>query len=84
MSNSMPKKKYIRLNNDVKGRPNLTVGSFCQWVNNKLLPSMTLEPDFPRKNSWETAKKWLHEMRFHVTEKKRSTFVDGHERADVV
>ena len=77
-------KKYIRLNSNVKGRPNLTVGSFCQWVNNTLLPNTTLEPGFPRKISWETARKWLHEQGFHVTEKKKGTFIDGHERADVV
>ena len=46
-------KKYIRLNSNVKGHPNLTVGSFCQWVNNTLLPNTTLEPGFPRKISQE-------------------------------
>ena len=76
--------KYVRLNNNVKGRPNLTIGSFCEWVNNDLLPNETLEPGFPRKVSVETAHKWLHQLGFEVKVKKKGTFVDGHERDDVV
>ena len=52
-------KKYVRNNCNVKGKPNLTVGSFCEWINNDLLPNSTLEPGFPRKVSPETARKWL-------------------------
>ena len=48
--------KYIRQNAAVKGRPNLTVGSFCQWVNEELLPNETLEPGFPREIRRETAR----------------------------
>ena len=40
--------RYIRDNASVKGKPNLTAGKFCQWVNNDLLPNETLEPGFPR------------------------------------
>ena len=40
--------RYIRENANVKGQPNLTVGTFCQWVNNDLVPNETLEPGFPR------------------------------------
>ena len=29
--------KYVRENTAVKGRPNLTAGSFCQWANECLL-----------------------------------------------
>ena len=77
-------KKYVRNNCNVKGKPNLTVGSFCEWINNDLLPNSTLEPGFPRKVSPETARKWLHELGFSVLDKKKGTFVDGHERDDVV
>lgn len=70
--------KYVRNNSSVKGRPNLTVGSFSEWINNALFPN---EPGFPRKVSIETARKWLHELGFN---KKKGTFVDGHERDDVV
>ena len=35
--------RYVR-ENVVKGRPNLTAGSFCQWVNECLLTTQTLEP----------------------------------------
>ena len=73
-------KKYLRDNYNVKGKPNLTVGSFCEWINNDLLPNST----FPRKVSPETARKWLHELGFTVHNKKKGTFIDGHKRDDVV
>ena len=50
----------------------------------KLLPNETLEPGFPRKISVETACKWMHEMGFEVLMAKKGSFVDGHERDDVV
>ena len=76
--------KYIRENADVRGRPNLTIRQFCNWVNEDLLPNETLEPVFPRKISPETGRKWMHELGFDVVSKKKGTFVDGHEREDVV
>ena len=51
---------YIRENNVSKGRPNLTASSFCQWVNDCLLPTHVLEPGYPRRVSVVTARKWLH------------------------
>lgn len=77
-------RKFVRNNSNVKGRANLTVGSFSEWINNELLPNTTLEPGFPRKVSLETARKWLHELGFRVLDKKKGTFVDGHERDDMV
>ena len=76
--------RYIRENANVKGQPNLTAGKFCQWVNDDLLPNQTLEPGFPRKISLETARKWMLELGFNVVKKKKGTYVDGHERDDVV
>ena len=49
-----------------EGRPNLTAGMFCHWVNETLLPSETLEPGFPRKVGVDTARKWMHELGFQV------------------
>ena len=40
--------KYVRQNTVVKGKPNLTAGSFCQWINECLLVMQTLEPGYPR------------------------------------
>ena len=51
---------YVRQNACVKGRANLTVHSFCEWLNEVLLVSETLEPGFPRRVSVETARHWLH------------------------
>lgn len=76
--------QYIRENANVKGKPNLTIAMFCQWVNDDLLPNTTLEPGFPRKIAFETARKWMHELGFSVVAKKKGTYVDGHERDDVV
>ena len=44
-------KLYVRENSFKKGAPNMTIRSFCFWVNNKLLPNSTLEPEAPRKIS---------------------------------
>ena len=68
----------------MKGRPNLTVGRFTTWVNEDLLPHETLEPGFPRRIHRETACLWMHKMGFEVLSHKKGTFVDGHERQDVV
>ena len=76
--------EYIRANTVVKGRPNLTIASFCQWINEELLPNATLAPGFPRRVSIETARCWLHELGFSVMRAQKGTFVDGHEREDVV
>ena len=76
--------KYIRENADVKGQPNLTIQKFCDWVNEDLLPNETLEPGFPRRISMESGRKWMHELGFEVVSKKKGTFVDGHEREDIV
>ena len=76
--------KYVRQNTVVKGKPNLTAGSFCQWINECLLVMHTLEPGYPRRVSVETARKWLLELGFTVMDHKKGTYVDGHERPDVV
>ena len=76
--------KFIRDNAAVKGKPNLTVGMFCQWVNEDLLPNATLEPGFPRSIALESGRKWMHKLGFEVVHAKKGTFIDGHERDDVV
>ena len=76
--------KFVRLHCNVKGQPNMKVFDFCSRVNNELLPSSTLEPGFPRQISIETARKWLHQLGFEYLSPKKGSFVDGHERVDVV
>lgn len=71
--------EYIRQNASVPGRPNLTASLFCKWVNSILLPGETLAPCFPCNISVETARKWMHELGFSVIDKKKGTYVDGHE-----
>ena len=60
------------------------MNSFREWVNNDLLPNETLEPGYPHRISVETSRKWMHHLGFEVVVKKKGTFVDGHERSDVV
>ena len=62
--------RYVRENRVVKGKPNLNLQSFTAWVNTVLLPNHALDPGFPRKISCETARKWLHELGFSVTDAK--------------
>ena len=61
----------------------MTISSFCSWVNNGLLPNCTLEPGF-RQIARESSRKWLHYLGFDYLTPKKGSFVDGHERADVV
>ena len=77
-------RKYVRENANIKGKPNMTTASFCQWVNNELLPNSVLEPGFPRKISVDTARRWLHHLDFKVLDRKNGVYIDGHEREDVV
>ena len=38
--------KYVRENNVVKGKPNMTFCSFCKWVNEDLFQNNVLDPGF--------------------------------------
>ena len=62
----------------------MTARSFCQWVDQDLLPNVVLEPGFPGKISIETVRKWLHHLEFHVLDPKKGIYINGHEREDVV
>ena len=75
---------YVRVNPNVKGKPNMTATVFCKWVNNDLLPNSTLEPGYPRNISLETARRWFHQLCFEFIAPRKGIFVDGHERDDVV
>ena len=70
--------QHGRENASIKGKPNLTMGQFCQWVNDDLLPNETRELGFLRKVSMETARKWMIELGFSVVRKKKGTYVVGH------
>lgn len=75
---------YVRAQANIKGQPNMRISDFCTWVNTDLLPNSTLEPGFPRRIGLETARKWLHVLGFEFITPKKGSFVDGHEREDVV
>ena len=76
--------KFVRENGCVRGKKNLTCATFCKWVNDSLLVNNVLEPGYPRRNFLATARRWLHNLGFRVIKKQKGTYVDGHERSDVV
>ena len=49
-----------------------------------LLPNNVLDPGYPRRICLEIACKWLHELGFHVLDKKKGIYIDGHEHDDVI
>ena len=75
---------WVRANTYKKGAANMTARSFCYWVSNDLLPSHNLPPNLPRKISVRSATHWLHKLGFRPRFHKKGTYVDGHEREDVV
>ena len=54
---------WVREHAFIKGKPNMTAESFCVWVNNELLMSSHLPPNFPRTISTDchtlAAPSWL-------------------------
>ena len=62
----------------------MTAQSFCDWVNNDLLPSSHLAPHFPRSIRLRTAIRWFHNLGFKPVSHKKGVYIDGHERDDVV
>ena len=56
----------------------MTASSFCQWVNESLLPNEGLELGYPRRVSVDTARKWLHELGCSVLDQKKGVYIDGH------
>ena len=75
---------WVREHGFVKGAPNMTAQSFCDWTNNDLLLSSHLPPYFPRTISLRTAIRWLHHLGFRPVSHKKGVYIDDHEREDVV
>ena len=76
--------EWVRTNATAKGRPNMTGAKFCTWVNTHLLPNAELPPGCPLQIQPRTSIKWLHHLGFRPQSHKKSIYIDGHERADVV
>ena len=67
--------EWVRENAFMKGKPNMTAQTFCDWINNSLLVSSHLPPFFPREISLRTAVRWLHHLGFKpVSHKKRCLY----------
>ena len=63
----------------------VTAHSFMKFINEDLLPSYSdLPENAPTQISLRSAYRWLHKIGFGYQEYKQGTFVDGHERSDVV
>ena len=76
--------EWVRANSTVKGKPNMTGSKFCLWVNSHLLSDAELPPGCPQQIQTRTAIKWLHNLGFRPQSHKKSIYIDGHERSDVV
>ena len=76
--------EWVRANARVKKRPNMTGAKFCTWVNTHLLADAELPPGCPHQIQTPTAIKWLHHLGFRPQSNKKSIYIDGHEREDVV
>ena len=76
--------EWVREHAFVKGEPNMTAQSFCDWVNNTLLPSSHLPLHFPRSVSLRTSVRWLHNLGFKPVSHTKGVYIDGHEREDAV
>ena len=76
--------KWVRENAFAKGKPNMTAQSFCQWVNDDLLPSSNIPSHFPWRISLRTGIRWLHHLGFKPVSHRKGVYIDGHEREDVV
>ena len=75
---------WVRENAFQKGAPNMTAYSFCEWVNNNLLPASHLPPQYPRLISVSTAIRWLKHLGFKPRSHKKGVYIDGHEHDDVL
>ena len=75
---------WVHENAHKKGGANMTALSFCQWVNDTLLEQHDLPANLPRRISLRTATRWLHHLGFRPQSHKKGTYVDGHEREDVI
>ena len=75
---------WIRKNATLKGKPNMTGTTFSAWVNTDLLPTAELSTGFPTLIQPRTAIKWLHRLGFQPQSHKKSIYIDGHEREDVI
>ena len=76
--------EWVRANATTKGKPNMNGAKFCTWVNTHLLPNAQLPPGCPQQIQPRTAIKWLHHLGFRPQAHKKSIYIDGHERDDVV
>ena len=76
--------QWVRANSTVIGRPNMTGANFSAYVNTHLLPEAKLAPGCPSQIQPHTAMKWFHHIGFRPQSHKKSIYIDGHERYDMV
>ena len=75
---------WIRLKAYNKKGPRLTAKMFQDYVNDNLIQSTSHNRNIPQSISLRTAYRWLHLQGFNYKRDQKGTYVDGHEREDVV
>ena len=58
---------YTTIISAVKGRSTMTTHDFCKWENTTLLSNLTLVPEFPRRVSVTTCRRWLLCLSFSLS-----------------
>ena len=76
--------EWVRNNNNVSGKKNMTAGDFAKWVNNTLLPkARDYHPEMATSITPRTARNWLYNLGFEPRSSKKGVYIDGHERTDM-
>ena len=67
-------KQYVLDNGYIKGKPNLTLQQFVDWVKEEKDTEVSIT----------TVSVWLHDLGFSYKQFSKGVYFDGHERTDVV
>ena len=76
--------KWVRKNARRKGRPNMTVNDFQNFLNNELLPEYRQDYNLDLPYSIETARKYLHRIGVKYSDSAKGLYFDHHQRPDVL
>ena len=72
--------EWVHSNSSVKGKPNVAVRDFCEWINNTLLPLVREHhPSIPDCISVRTAQRWFNKLGFNLCSTRKGAYIDGHE-----
>jgi transposase len=71
-------KAWLRMETS-KRNSKLSISTFCRWVNNELVTSMSLPPSYPKSISRVTAWRWMCSLGFRFSGHQKG-YIDEHEQ----